>query len=61
MMIMQCIGLCESELDQQLKEIRKTLKRPSLQYVTVAGVENLVEVPVKEARNTPPKWVKVQS
>ena len=38
-LIHQCIAICESELDQHLKEIRKILKRPSLSYVTVSGIE----------------------
>ncbi|WVQ94763.1 hypothetical protein IAU59_001844 [Kwoniella sp. CBS 9459] len=56
-----CISICESELDHHLKDIRKTLKRPSLNYVTVAGIEFLVEVPVRDVKSVPPKWVKVSA
>ncbi|OCF34115.1 DNA mismatch repair protein MSH3 [Kwoniella heveanensis BCC8398] len=56
-----CISICESELDQHLKDIRKTLKRPSLNYVTVAGIEFLVEVPVRDSKSVPPKWVKISA
>ncbi|GFZ42602.1 MutS protein homolog 3 [Saitozyma sp. JCM 24511] len=56
-----CISICESELDQHLKEIRKTVKRPSMNYVAVAGIEYLVEIPVRDAKAVPPRWVKVQS
>ncbi len=72
----QCIAICESELDQHLKEIRKFLKRPSLTYVTISAIEvslanrdsrtlkiaqYLVEVPVRDAKSVPPKWVKISS
>lgn len=55
------MAICEAELDKELKEMRKITRRPALPYVTVAGIEYLVEIPVKEAKSTPPKWVKVQS
>ena len=35
----QCISICDSELDQHLKEVRKIVKRPTLNYITVAGIE----------------------
>ncbi|WWC68667.1 uncharacterized protein I206_102599 [Kwoniella pini CBS 10737] len=56
-----CISICESELDQHLKEIRKLVKRPTMNYVTVAGIEYLVEVPVRDAKSVPPKWVKISA
>lgn len=33
------IAVCESRLEDNLKDIRKSLKKPSLSYVTVAGIE----------------------
>jgi DNA mismatch repair protein MSH3 len=48
-------------LAEHLKEIRQTVKRPTLQYVSVAGVDNLVEIPVAQAKTVPAKWVKVQA
>ncbi|WVQ64881.1 uncharacterized protein L199_003050 [Kwoniella botswanensis] len=56
-----CISSCESELDQHLKEIRKLVKRPTMNYVTVAGIEYLVEVPVRDAKSVPAKWVKISA
>ncbi|ORY24383.1 muts domain V-domain-containing protein [Naematelia encephala] len=56
-----CISICESELDQHLKEIRSVLKRPSLTYVTVSAIEYLVEVPVRDAKAVPPKWAKISA
>ncbi|WWD05762.1 hypothetical protein V865_003845 [Kwoniella europaea PYCC6329] len=56
-----CISICESELDQHLKEIRKLVKRPTMNYVTVAGIEYLVEVPVRDAKSVPAKWVKISA
>ncbi|WWC87833.1 uncharacterized protein L201_002726 [Kwoniella dendrophila CBS 6074] len=56
-----CINICESELDQHLKDIRKTLKRPTLNFVTVAGIEFLVEVPVRDAKSVPAKWIKISA
>ncbi|WVR03855.1 hypothetical protein IAU60_000852 [Kwoniella sp. DSM 27419] len=56
-----CISICESELEQHLKEIRRAVKRPALQYVTVAGIEYLVEIPVRDSKLVPPKWVKISS
>ncbi|WWC60269.1 uncharacterized protein I303_102837 [Kwoniella dejecticola CBS 10117] len=56
-----CISICESELDQHLKEIRKLVKRPTMSFVTVAGIEYLVEVPVRDAKSVPAKWVKISA
>lgn len=53
--------VCESELDAHLKEIRKAVHRPSLSYVTVAGIEYLVEIPARDVKSVPPKWVKISS
>lgn len=53
--------MCESELDFHLKEVRKAVRRPALNYVTVSGIEYLVEVPVRDAKTVPPKWVKISS
>ena len=34
-----CISICESELMSHMKELRKIVHRPALQYVTVSGIE----------------------
>jgi hypothetical protein len=57
--------------------VKKTLKRPRLEYVTVAGIEvrylyhcstegimrlidqYLLEIPIRDAKTVPPKWVKI--
>ena len=54
-----CIDVCTMELDQHLAQVKKTLGRPHLKYVTVAGIEFLIEIPHRDARIVPPKWVKV--
>ncbi|KAK8861547.1 hypothetical protein IAR55_002369 [Kwoniella newhampshirensis] len=56
-----CISICDSELEQHLKEIRRTVKRPAMNYITVAGIEFLVEVPVRDAKLVPAKWVKISA
>jgi hypothetical protein len=35
----QWIAVCTHELEEHLSEIRKRLKKPTLQYITVAGVD----------------------
>lgn len=57
----QCIAICDTELDQHLREVRKVLRNPALKYVTVSGIDFLIEVPVRNTKAVPPKWVKVQS
>ncbi|BEJ16126.1 hypothetical protein CspHIS471_0507310 [Cutaneotrichosporon sp. HIS471] len=56
-----CIALSESELDFHLKDVRKTVRRPALNYITVSGIEYLVEVPVRDAKSVPAKWVKISA
>ncbi|KAL7423908.1 Mismatch repair protein msh3 [Cryptotrichosporon argae] len=56
-----CISMAEHELDEHLKELRKTLKKPALNYVTVSGIEYLIEVPVREVKTVPPKWAKISA
>lgn len=54
-----CIDVCTMELDQHLVQVKKALGRPHLKYVTVAGIEFLIEIPHRDAKIVPPKWVKV--
>ncbi|ORX33699.1 muts domain V-domain-containing protein [Kockovaella imperatae] len=56
-----CISICEAELKEHLHQVRKVLHRPSLNYVTVAGIEYLVEVPTRDAKTVPAKWVKISA
>ncbi len=53
----ECISLCEAELQEHLKDLRKTFKRPKMDYITVAGIDHLIEMKPKEA--VPVQWVKV--
>ncbi|KIK59832.1 hypothetical protein GYMLUDRAFT_261825 [Collybiopsis luxurians FD-317 M1] len=46
----------ELELQELLKSVRKLLKRPSLQYETVAGEEYLVEVEKSARIDIPASW-----
>ncbi|KAK7014986.1 DNA mismatch repair protein MSH3 [Favolaschia claudopus] len=47
----------EVELDQELKNIRKTLKMPSLKWCSVAGEEYLVEVKKADKRPIPDSYL----
>jgi len=49
----QCISICESELNQHLTDLKKVLKRPRLEYVTVAGIE----VSVLSAQSRFKRWL----
>ncbi|KAJ3189335.1 Mismatch repair protein msh3 [Gaertneriomyces sp. JEL0708] len=51
----------EAALDAHLHDIRKEVKKPSLTYVTVAGIPYLIEVPVSQASKVPRDWVKISS
>ncbi|KAG8884457.1 Mismatch repair protein msh3 [Tulasnella sp. 331] len=55
------IAAIEGELDEELKIIRKLLKRPSLNYTTVSGNEYLIEVRHTEAKKIPIEWMRVSS
>ncbi|WVQ74512.1 hypothetical protein IAR50_004113 [Cryptococcus sp. DSM 104548] len=59
--VKDCMSVCESELDEHLREIRKVVKKPDLKYVTVSNIEYLVEVNNKMLKLVPPKWVKISS
>ena len=56
------ISAVESDLEEHKKEIAKVLKVKSVKYVTVSGIEYMVEVPTDKAsqRNVPATWAKVQ-
>ncbi|WFC98519.1 Mismatch repair protein msh3 [Malassezia yamatoensis] len=51
----------EAGFQSHLQEIRTVLQRPNLQYVSIAGLENLVEVRVADASKTPADWIRVNS
>lgn len=37
------------------------MRRPALNYITVSGIEYLVEVPVRDAKSVPAKWAKISA
>jgi DNA mismatch repair protein MSH3 len=51
------IETVKSELDEELKSIRKLLRKPSLAWTTIAGIEYLVEIKKSEDRTVPTNWV----
>ncbi|WFC93672.1 Mismatch repair protein msh3 [Malassezia brasiliensis] len=51
----------EVQMAAHLDELRVVLRRPKLQYTSVSGLENLIEVRASEASKTPADWVRVNS
>ncbi|XP_016898402.1 DNA mismatch repair protein Msh3 isoform X2 [Cynoglossus semilaevis] len=50
-----------SEVQEHLKEIRKILKTPTLDYKTVSGQEFLIELKNSQTSSVPRDWVKLNS
>ncbi|OXG15057.1 DNA mismatch repair protein MSH3 [Cryptococcus neoformans Ze90-1] len=59
--VKDCISVCEMELNEHLMELRKILKKPTLKYITVSGIEYLVEVPIRDTKIVPAQWVKISA
>ncbi|TPX68184.1 hypothetical protein SpCBS45565_g03260 [Spizellomyces sp. 'palustris'] len=55
------LEIVEEELQAHLKDVRREIKKPSLTFVTVAGIECLVEVPVNQASKVPSNWIKISN
>ncbi|CAO1631759.1 unnamed protein product [Jaminaea pallidilutea] len=55
------IAVVEADLVEHLGDLRKTLKRPALQYKTVAGIEYLVEIAVGDAKKMPADWLRISA
>ncbi|KAH9926110.1 muts domain V-domain-containing protein [Fomitopsis serialis] len=55
------IQVVESELVDELRKIRRAIRKPALQYTTVAGEEYLVEIRKDENRDIPVSWQLVSS
>lgn len=53
------IAHVEHELDQHLKVAAEKLKKKKVDYVTVAGIEFLIEVANNEIKNVPASWSKI--
>ncbi|KAH9929644.1 muts domain V-domain-containing protein [Amylocystis lapponica] len=59
--LMMSIDVVESELEDELKNIRNVLKRPSLKYTTWNEEEYIVEVFKNENRVIPDNWQRISS
>ncbi|KIJ68934.1 hypothetical protein HYDPIDRAFT_80554 [Hydnomerulius pinastri MD-312] len=55
------IQTVETELTEELKRIRKILRKPSIQWTNVLGIEYLVEIKKSENREVPVSWELVSS
>ena len=55
------IAVVEAELQEHLVDLKKTLKRPSLQYATVSGIDYLVEVRTADAKKVPADWLRMSA
>jgi DNA mismatch repair protein MSH3 len=53
------IAHVEHELDQHRAVAALKIKRKSVDYVTVAGIEYLIEVPNADVKNVPASWAKI--
>lgn len=51
----------DAQLAAHLDEVRTLLRRPKLQYLSVSGIENLIEVRTADANKTPADWVRTNS
>ncbi|CAE6452008.1 unnamed protein product [Rhizoctonia solani] len=51
----------ESELEDHLKEIRNTLKKPSAKYISVSGIDYLIEVRNGDTKKVPVSWQRINS
>ncbi|KAK4058784.1 Mismatch repair protein msh3 [Microbotryomycetes sp. JL221] len=57
-----CADAVECELMDLLSGIRKMLKKPSLNYISVAQEEFLIEIRITEAKKlVPANWIKINS
>ncbi|KAG8828576.1 Mismatch repair protein msh3 [Serendipita sp. 399] len=56
----QAIVSVDLQMQEHLKEVRKAIRRPGLNWVSVAGVDYLVEVPNSEKGKVPEDWNRVQ-
>ncbi|THH32975.1 hypothetical protein EUX98_g1202 [Antrodiella citrinella] len=59
--ILASIQVVESELVDELKQIRKVVKKPALQYSTWNGEDYLIEIKRSENREVPVTWSLISS
>ncbi|KAN0060382.1 Mismatch repair protein msh3 [Thecaphora frezii] len=55
------IAIVENDLREHLQELRKYLKRPSLEYAMVSGIDYLVEVRTNDAKKVPANWLRISA
>ena len=53
------IASIESDLNEHLKNAAEKLRRRKVEYVTVAGIEYLIEVENTQLKNVPASWAKI--
>ncbi len=53
------ILIVETELQDYLEEIKNTLKKKHVSYISVAGIEYLIEIKSTETKLVPKTWIKV--
>ncbi|KAK2612421.1 Mismatch repair protein msh3 [Conoideocrella luteorostrata] len=53
------IAHVEHELNEHLGDAAQKIKKKKAEYVTVAGIEFLIEVPNNEIKNVPASWSKI--
>jgi len=51
----------KKELDDHLKEIRKKIHKPNLEYITVSGIEYLLEFRNTQCKSLPVDWIKINN
>lgn len=53
------IKYVDALLEDQLEELKTATRMNDLKYVTVAGIEYLIEVPNTKTKNVPNDWIKI--
>ena len=57
-----CLSLAASELEAELLDVRRILKRPRLEFMSVSQEDFLIEVKIADAKKlVPDNWVKINS
>lgn len=55
----QEVSRIQAQFSTELESLRAELNRPRLQYTTVAGIEYLIEVSLKDSKKVPLEWIKM--
>ncbi|ODV93473.1 hypothetical protein PACTADRAFT_52053 [Pachysolen tannophilus NRRL Y-2460] len=58
---LESMRICGRNLDEELAEIRKMLRRPQLQYISNNKEHYLIEVKNSDIKNIPKDWIKFSS